>query len=240
MFYQGSDFLLDGCRFMRKRSFMNLNTSRFDQEAGLWDANPVRAALARSIVGLAQREIAGLPEPPRLMDYGCGTGMCSLPLARQCATVVAVDVSPGMLEQLKAKAAGLGLRNVSPLCHDLTQGSLALEPGQGFDVILTAMALHHVHDVPLLLHRFRSLLNRGGVLLLADLDEENGSFHTNPTGVEHHGFKREWLINQLWEAGFRMIRIATAHTVTKPTATGAVGDFPVFFMSARVEPTDLR
>ncbi len=212
---------------------MNANTARFDAEAGLWDENPVRAALARSIVALAEREIATLPAPPRLMDYGCGTGMCSLPLACRCSAVLGVDVSQGMLDKLAEKAAALSLPNIATLRHDVTQAPLPMAPGApGFDVILSAMALHHVRDVPLLLRRFRPLLNPGGALLLADLDEEDGTFHTDATGVEHRGFKREWLLNQLWETGFRTIHIATAHTIAKPIVTGATGHFPVFFMSA--------
>lgn len=215
---------------------MNANTARFDAEAGLWDENPVRASLARSIVALVELEIAALPAPPRLMDYGCGTGMCSLPLACRCSSVLGVDVSQGMLGKLAKKAAALSLPNIATLRYDLTQAPLPMETGApGFDVILSAMALHHVRDVPLLLRRFRPLLNRGGVLLLADLDEEDGTFHADSTGVEHRGFKREWLLNQLWETGFRAIRIATAHTIAKPIANGATGCFPVFFMAASTE-----
>ncbi|XHR29144.1 MAG: class I SAM-dependent DNA methyltransferase [Chthoniobacteraceae bacterium] len=210
---------------------MNSNVARFDRQAGLWDENPVRAALSRAIVGLAEREIAGLPQPPRLMDYGCGTGMCSLPLARLCESVTAVDVSPGMLEKLREKAAAHSLGNVCTLCHDLSQSPL---PGAcGFDVILSAMALHHVREVPRLITALSGLLAPGGVLLLADLDHEDGSFHDDATGVEHQGFRREWLLNLLWEAGCRDVRIQTAHVIEKPVASGATGRFPVFFMTAR-------
>ncbi len=63
--------------------------------------------------------------------------------------------------------------------------------------------------------------------------QEDGSFHDDATGVEHQGFRREWLLNQLWEAGCRDVRIETAHVIEKPVANGATGRFPVFFMAAR-------
>lgn len=47
--------------------------------------------------------------PARVLDAGAGTGFLSLLLAGQGYQVTAMDLSPGMLEVLRAKAAGLGL-----------------------------------------------------------------------------------------------------------------------------------
>jgi ubiquinone/menaquinone biosynthesis C-methylase UbiE len=212
---------------------MNPNIQRFDERAGVWDENPVRAELARSIVRMAEMEITGIASP-RMMDYGCGTGMCSIPLAHRASSLLAVDVSCGMLAKLREKADALALSNVETLQHDLSVQPLE---GREFDVIITAMALHHVRDVALVLKHFHPLLSQNGVLLIADLDREDGSFHEDPTGVEHHGFKRDWMLNALWDAGFRMAEIATAHTIVKPAASGGEPrSYPVFFMAARVRP----
>lgn len=212
---------------------MNPNIHRFDEQAGVWDENPVRAELARSIVRIAEAEIKGFTAP-RMMDYGCGTGMCSIPLAHRASSLLAVDVSAGMLAKYKEKANALGFHHVETLQHDL-----ALHPleGREFDVIITAMALHHVHDVALVLKRFYPLLAKTGVLLIADLDREDGSFHDDLTGVEHYGFKHDWILNALWDAGFRRAEICTAHTIEKPGASGGTPrSYPVFFMAARVRP----
>lgn len=212
---------------------VNPNIHRFDERAGVWDENPVRAELARSIVNMAEAEITGLTAA-RMMDYGCGTGMCSIPLAHRVSSLLAVDVSSGMLAKLREKADALAIPNVETLQHDLASQPLE---GREFDVIITAMALHHVRDVALVLKRFSPLLAPNGVLLLADLDQEDGSFHENPTGVEHLGFKRDWILNALWDAGFRMADIGTAHTIVKPAASGGEPrSYPVFFIAARVRP----
>ncbi|XHR31207.1 MAG: class I SAM-dependent methyltransferase [Chthoniobacteraceae bacterium] len=211
----------------------NPNVQRFENAAGLWDTNPSRAELARHIVHLAEREMAGFTAP-RIMDYGCGTGMCSIPLTSHALSVLAVDISPAMLEEVQKKASALGLSNIATLRHDL-----AMEPleGREFDVIITAMAMHHVKEVALVLERFRPLLAANGVLLVADLDREDDSFHQDPTGVEHHGFKRDWILNALWGAGFRMVSVDTAYTLTRPNGVnGAPKDYPVFFMAARIRP----
>jgi len=211
----------------------NPNIQRFDGRADLWDVNPLQAEVACSIVKLAEAEIVGFSSP-RVMDYGCGTGLCSIPLAHTVASLLAVDVSPAMLEKVKEKAKALALANVETLQHDL-----AVQPleGREFDAIITGMVLHHVRDVATLLKHFRPLLAANGVLLIADLDQEDGSFHKDPTGVEHHGFKRDWILNALWEVGFRMVNISTAHTIVKPSESGGESrSYPVFFMAARISP----
>ena len=42
---------------------MNPNIQRFDERAGVWDENPVRAALARDVVKMAAAEITGVAAP---------------------------------------------------------------------------------------------------------------------------------------------------------------------------------
>jgi iron complex transport system ATP-binding protein len=50
-----------------------------------------------------------------LLDVGCGPGMLALPLARRLPTVVALDYSAAMLEQLRDKAGEQGLTNVQTI-----------------------------------------------------------------------------------------------------------------------------
>ena len=211
----------------------NPNIQRFDERAGVWDENPTQAEVACSIMKMAEAEISGFAAP-RVMDYGCGTGLCSIPLAHRASSLLAVDVSPGMLARVREKADALALANVETLEHDLTAQPME---GREFDVIITGMTLHHVREVALLLKRFRPLLAANGVLLLADLDTEDGTFHHDPTGVEHHGFKRDWILGTLWDAGFKAVNVSTVHTIMKPLASnGENRSYPVFFMAARVCP----
>jgi len=94
---------------------------------------------------------------------------------------------------------------------------------------VSAMALHHVPDTRLLLQRFAEHAKPGGLLALADLDEEDGTFHpADAEGVFHHGFRRARLAELLEEAGFDDVRFTTAHTVR-----GDAGGYPVFLVTAR-------
>jgi len=67
----------------------------FDRKAAGWDADERRRALAGDIVRAVEREI-GNSARPKLLDYGAGTGLCSIALAPKCSSILAVDVSPEM------------------------------------------------------------------------------------------------------------------------------------------------
>ncbi len=54
-----------------------------------------------------------------ILDVGCGTGRYTLPLARRCERVVALDSSPAMLEHVEARLGREGVVNV-----DLSRASV--------------------------------------------------------------------------------------------------------------------
>jgi len=203
--------------------------SHFDEKAKTWDEEPRRVALASAIARAVAAKL-DKRKPPRLLDYGCGTGLCSLPLAGQCANVLGVDSSTEMLAQFSAKAQAAGFAHVAMRRHDLIAEPLT---GLEFDVVLCAMTLHHVRDTVLLLCRLHALLSLGGLLALADLDAEDGSFHQDTRGVQHHGFRREWITQQLQAAGFSDAEFETVHEVNKPDAMGVLRRYPVFLATAR-------
>ena len=197
--------------------------SYFDSKAAAWDASEQRKALAADIVRAVEQE---WPEHsvPRLLDYGAGTGLCSLALAPRCASVLAMDVSSEMLSRLEEKAAASGMSHLKTLQHDLCSSPLG---GWRFDVILCAMTLHHIKDVDLLLARFQSMLAQGGFLVIADLEKEDGTFHDDPAGVYHTGFVRDCLTRKLMKAGFTFVTMDTVHRIQK-IRDGMTKEYPVF------------
>ena len=91
------------------------------------------------------------------------------------------------------------------------------------------MAMHHVQDTARLIQRFSEHLNTGGLIALADLDKEDGSFHPADTeGVFHQGFERTELQTMLEKQGFGEINFLTAHTINKEEKS-----FPVFLLTAK-------
>ena len=182
-------------------------TSSFDARARTWDDDPRRVKLAESIFAALERAVQ-LRAEWTVLDYGAGTGLLALPLAARVRRVLAVDASAGMLAVLAQKARAGGCANVETRHADFAQDALPAGP---FDLVASAMTLHHVADVADLLRKFFVLLAPGGRIALADLDAEDGSFHgPDAPGVHHLGFDRAELAAKLEAAGFAEIRFADA------------------------------
>jgi ubiquinone/menaquinone biosynthesis C-methylase UbiE len=200
----------------------------FDSKARLWDGNPVFQDRADRIAAAIQTAIP-LDTTMRALDYGSGTGMLSFPLKDALGHITLKDSSAGMLEVLREKIAAQGVTNMTALQMDLTSQAL---PDERYDLIYSSMVLHHVPDTAQILATFHALLNPGGWLCIADLDQEDGSFHGIEVDV-HHGFEREALHAGVTAAGFAEVRFETVFEIVKEQAEGGTRAYPVFLMVAR-------
>ena len=194
----------------------------FNEKAADWDANEIVAKLSAA-VGAAIREHVPLDDSMDVMDFGAGTGLISSQVAPLVKRIVAVDTSGTMLEKLVAKPHLHG--KVEAVCQDILESPLEAR----FDLIMSAMAMHHVQDTDRLVGIFAGHLKPGAMVALADLDKEDGTFHPDEAaGVFHHGFERDELQSVLQAHGFRDIQFFTAHTVVKEER-----EYPVFLVTAR-------
>ena len=182
----------------------------FDQAAATWDLADRRVALAHAV---AQAIAARVPltKMQSVLDFGCGTGLVTLELGPRVGSITGADTSPIMLKTLAGKAKTLGIP-VKTLELDST-GSDDL--GGPYDLIVSSMTLHHVADVPALFRQFARHLRPAGQVALADLDEEDGSFHEAAVSIHHRGFPRERIQAWLLDAGFQEIRLGDRHRDTQ-------------------------
>lgn len=196
-------------------------TDKFKEKAKDWDANDRIKQLSSAIGGCILKNVE-LNAQMHVMDFGAGTGLITSQVAPHVNKITAVDISQSMLEQLIAKQE---LKDkVQALCQDIT----SKPTGEKYDLIMSAMAMHHVEDTDNMVKQFSAHLKPGAKIALADLDKEDGTFH--PKGIEgvfHHGFERSAFRTILEKHGFKAVHFETAHTVQGETRT-----YPVFLALA--------
>ena len=161
----------------------NHKAETFDSPKNIFLANLVCQAVEAQIDLLSGKEI---------LDFGGGTGLLALPLAKQAKSVTLVDISEKMLEQARLKAEDQEIRNLQLLEQDLLANPL----DQQFDLIIVSRVLHHMPDLDATLAMFRHHLKEKGQVLIADFVK---------TEANHHGFDLAELENKLDQFGFSSI-----------------------------------
>jgi ubiquinone/menaquinone biosynthesis C-methylase UbiE len=131
----------------------------YDRWSSLYDEddNPLILLEERHLPALLG-DVAGLG----VLDVGCGTGRHALRLAAAGARVTAVDFSAGMLARARQKP---GAEAVRFLVHDL-RGPLPCQGGS-FDLVLCALVLDHVADVPTFFRELRRACRPGGRVVVS-------------------------------------------------------------------------
>lgn len=199
----------------------------FDARAKDWDADPTKVDRAYAIADAIASNVP-LRADMRALEYGCGTGLLGFRLRPHIGDLTLSDVSDGMLDVVREKIVTRPDANVHPMKLDLVSDPL---PAGRFDVVCTAMTLHHIPDTDAVLRRFAAVLAPLGYLCIADLDTEDGSFHGHGEDV-HHGFDRQTLGEKTAHAGLRVVRFVTAYTMQK-MAGGTMRTYPIFLMIAQ-------
>jgi ubiquinone/menaquinone biosynthesis C-methylase UbiE len=110
-----------------------------------------------------------IPEHCReALDVGCGTGAFSRLLAKSSERVLALDLSPKMIELARERSAQFP--NIEFEVADVLTREL---PAEEFDCIATIATLHHL-PIKEVLPKLKRALRAGGVLLVLDLFQAEG------------------------------------------------------------------
>lgn len=153
--------------------------------------NPLRTLAVRPVRFLAPHIRPGM----RCLDYGCGPGFFTLPMARLTGPdgeVTAADIQPAMLELIRLRAGALKPADPVPdrviRYQEIADGDPELSGP--LDFALMAHVLHEVPEPARLLAAVHRALVPGGVLLLLE-----------PRG---HVSRKEWQVSleQAGKTGF--------------------------------------
>lgn len=202
--------------------------TNFDERAKDWDSDPKKVKRAR-VTAEAIRKTISLSTDMNALEYGCGTGLLSFALQSDLGQITLADSSQGMLDVLGDKINAAGVINMHPVKLDLVNDSL---PDERYQLTYSLVTLHHVRDAKSIIPKFHALLEPKGYLLIADLDKEDGSFHTDGTADVHKGFERAVLKKWVEDAGFEKVTFSTAFEIRK-NIDDKEKVFPVFLMSAQ-------
>ncbi|MDQ7068054.1 MAG: class I SAM-dependent methyltransferase [Sulfurimonas sp.] len=193
----------------------------FKNKADKWDDGTLRKSTPLAIAEAIKKRF-DLTKEMEIMDFGVGTGLLGFEIAKDVKKVFGVDMSPSMLSKLREK-------NTPELSIEAIEQDIIKEPLDDiFDGIISSMTLHHVENLEAFFQSIYKNLSEGAFIAIADLEKEDGSFHSDNTGVYHFGFEKEKLCEIVKKCGFKDVSFENITTINKPQK-----DFGVFLLSAK-------
>lgn len=112
-----------------------------------------------------------LPDKPRILDIGGGTGnfICALAKDFEDAKFVHLDFDEEMNEVARKKYAAAGIKNVEIHCCPATE---AAYPANSFDLVICVNALYAIHPRDEILKRLRNWLTPDGTFFVIDFGRQ--------------------------------------------------------------------
>jgi ubiquinone/menaquinone biosynthesis C-methylase UbiE len=140
----------------------------------------------------------------RVLDYGCGPGSYTFPLAElvgESGQIYALDIHPLAIRRVKDMASKKRLANVQTILSDCQTGL----PDNSLDVVLLYDIFHHLGDPNKILKELHRVLKPSGVLSFSD-----------------HHMKEDEIVSGVANSGFFSLsqRNQRTYSFTKNQATG--------------------
>lgn len=176
------------------------NTDKFEMIAGSYDT-PERIHIAKVSTD-AIRECLVDAKSRHAIDFGCGTGLVGLKLLNEFRSILFLDTSQNMIDQVRKKIADSNIRNADTLCFDFEQDSLS---DLHTDYIFMAQVLLHIKDFQSVLRKLYDVLNPGGHLIIVDFNKNEEIV----SDMVHNGFHQEGLAEIMSDIGYKSIKTKT-------------------------------
>lgn len=146
-------------------------------------------------------------------DLGAGEGTLAQLLAQRAESVIAVDLSPKMVEYGQALARQNGLHNVEYRLGDIESPPIE---ASSLDLAILSQALHHAEHPQRAIEAAYEILKPGGRLIVLDLLLHNFDQARELYADRWLGFSESNLASMLEDAGFAGIETIVADKETNP------------------------
>ncbi|SDD70315.1 Ubiquinone/menaquinone biosynthesis C-methylase UbiE [Paenibacillus sp. UNCCL117] len=179
------------------------NTDKFEMIAHTYDT-PDRIQIAKLSSDAIRHYLVDAASKDAI-DFGCGTGLVGMNLLNEFNSMLFLDTSPNMINQIKQKINDLHIQHADTLCFDFEQDSLS---DLHADYIFMAQVLLHIKDVQVVLSRLFDVLNDEGHLLIVDFNKNENIV----SDLVHNGFHPEALADMMVQIGYSDIEFQTFYT----------------------------
>jgi SAM-dependent methyltransferase/DNA-binding HxlR family transcriptional regulator len=190
---------------LRKRR--DKSRAYFDELAGRFgkDYVPGRSwkALAEAFIKILNYKVVA--------DLGAGEGTLAQLLAQRAEKVIAVDLSPKMVEFGQQLAVQHGLSNLEFRVGDIENPPI---DDASLDLAILSQALHHAEHPQTAVHAAFRILKPGGSLIILDLLQHNFEEARELYADRWLGFAESDLASMMERAGFSRIETVVADRET--------------------------
>lgn len=160
-----------------------------------------------------------------LVDLGAGDGYLSRAIAANVLSVIAIDISEAMLNELSHKAEKQGISNIRTILSDGCDVPLS---DNSADVVCANMFLHHIEEPITAIKEMNRILKPGGKVFLADLNEHDNKEFKEAMHDVWQGFSQKEIVGWFGKCGFKVELFETFNK----KISGRKSDGGVFVMIA--------
>jgi ubiquinone/menaquinone biosynthesis C-methylase UbiE len=203
-------FLLNTKIYPDSRPVMRVQVKPIYEE---WAEKYDRDSARNPSIVMEQGIIIPMLTPTRhdsILEVGCGTGRLTVPVAKKCGHVTAIDFSQRMIEVAKRKSSDLS--NIEFRRVDIRRG-LPFENGR-FDKVLAALVINHVDNIEKFFMEVYRVLRKGGSFVFDDIVPDSEFFEVRYPGTLDKAFEKgasvfathslQDCVNSLHRAGFEI------------------------------------
>jgi ubiquinone/menaquinone biosynthesis C-methylase UbiE len=205
-----------------------INKDSFAERATTWDEDPKKIEMTKRYVDEVLKHV-DVQKDWKMLEIGAGTGLVGIQFLPRIKSMVFEDTSEAMLGVLKQKLSSEEKEKSHIFLGEVTE---LVE--NGIDFAVSLMVFHHIEDIESVLNHLFLILKPNGVVAIADVRTEDGSFHRFQP-IPHKGFDTDALATQFEKAGFSVKSVHTYNTLKREREPGIISDYEQFLIIAKKE-----